>query len=71
MQQEREQYLNAVQESENQIAQAINSSTPPIIDEECEPSSQQVANAKVAMDPVMIEVLRLLKDISHNNNKRK
>ena len=59
MQNERNQYLNAVQESKSRIVNAIDNGTPSITDEESS-ITQEAINSTTATDPVMIEVLKLL-----------
>ena len=78
IQHERTEYLNAVSASEARILHALDSSTPPIIEE---PSTittptQQSLNATTS-DTVVLEVLKLLKEIKDdmrqsktNNNNR-
>ena len=78
IQHERTEYLNAVSASEAQKLHALDSSTPPIMEE---PSTittptQQSLNA-TTLDTVVLEVLKLLKEIKDdmrqtktNNNNR-
>ena len=68
MEHERAEYLNAVRATESRIVEAIR--TPPMIEEQevdhekMEPS----VNSSIASDPIMVEVLKLLKELKSENN---
>ena len=68
LQNERAEYLNAVSAAENRILNALGSSTPKIIDEQ-PPPVQPAANSTTTSDAIMLEVLKLLKDIKKEPSK--
>ena len=72
---ERNEYLNAMQETKEQIFKALASSgdavAPPLAEAQPQLATQPAANATVAPDPVMVEVLKLLQKLDNDSNKRK
>ena len=67
LQNERSEYLNAVNAAENRILNALGSNTTEIIDEQ-PPPVHPAANSTTTSDSIMLEVLKLLKDIKKEPN---
>ena len=71
MEHERTEYLNAVRATEKRIVEAIGNTTPPMIEENNTDYNKKAPAANsIASDPIMVEVLKLLKSIKDDNNSK-
>ena len=67
---EREGYVNAVTAVEQRILEAVGNSTPEMVEESSKQVTQPAVNA-IASNDVMVEVLKLLKELKEDANETK